>query len=188
MSYRRARRGLLVVCAGVAASAVGGSVLMAEATLPVDLVAESVAEVALEVDAGNATRAVTSLGVADMRPGDTTAGVLRVSNTGSVPLRYRVVSRFSNADGLGLGEALVVKVTGASATVDAGRLSRCPGKVLPDTGDRFGVDLVGSDASSRPLGPGATETLCIQAKLPNSAASTLQGAVADVQFEVHGLP
>lgn len=128
----------------------------------------------------------TTMNVSTMVPGDSVAGVLTVNNAGTAPLRYHVNASPSNADGKGLGAALVVKVTGDSAVSGSGKTVTCNGTALVGSGVGFTANMLGSAASPRQLAAGASETICIQATLPTSASTTLQGALTNVTFTFSG--
>ena len=49
-----------------------------------------------------------------------------------------------------------------------------------------GVDAAASTPVAVPLNSLTTTTLCVQATLPTTAASSLQGATTNVTFTVHG--
>lgn len=125
----------------------------------------------------------TQLNFTGLTPGGSAAGVITVRNNGLSPLTYSVAGAATNADGKGLGAALVVKVTG-DATRSAGTGSNfvCSGPALPNTGTAFAANLV-SSTTPRQLAAGTEETLCIQATLPSGTTGTgLQNASTAVSF------
>jgi predicted ribosomally synthesized peptide with SipW-like signal peptide len=127
----------------------------------------------------------TSMNISTMVPGNTTAGVVTVKNGGTAPLKYYVDASASNADGKGLGAALVAKVTGDAATTGSSPTVTCGGSALSGTSTAFGSNLV-SSSTPRQLAAGASETLCFQATLPSSAASSLQNATTNITFTFSG--
>ena len=133
----------------------------------------------------NAT-AFTKMNVSTMVPGESTAGVLKVQNIGTAPLRYHVNATPSNNDGKGLGAALDVRVTGDAVVSTSGRNVTCPGSRLANTGLKFTTDLVATSTAGRQLTANQTEYLCIQATLPLGADTALQGATTDVVFTLTG--
>lgn len=139
----------------------------------------------LKVNGSNTVTGFTTMNLASMVPGNTTAAVLTISNTGTAPLRYSLDASASNADGKGLGAALTVKVTGDAATTGSAPSVTCAGTALAGTGTAFAADLVPA-ASPRQLAAGASETLCLQATLPSGASSSLQGATTDVTLTATG--
>ena len=56
----------------------------------------------------------------------------------------------------------------------------CPGTALTNSGTSFGGNLVGSSGNPRSLAVGASDTICVQATLPTTAASSLQGQTSNV--------
>lgn len=132
----------------------------------------------LKVQNGDAVTTFTSMNISSMEPGDSTAGVLTVNNAGTAPLNYYVDASTTNADGKGLGASLTAKVT-ADASVSGGT---CAGSALSGTGTSFGSNLVGSSASPRTLAGGATETLCIQARLPDGGSALSAGTNISFTF------
>lgn len=140
----------------------------------------------LKVNDSDTVTTFTTMNVSTMVPGDSTAGVVTVKNAGTAPLKYYVDASPSNADNKGLGAALVVKVTGDSATSGSGKAVTCAGLALSGSGTGFTTSMLGSAASPRLLAAGATESICIQATLPTTAASTLQGATTNVTFTFNG--
>ena len=133
----------------------------------------------------NAT-SFTKMNVSTMVPGDSTAGVLKVQNSGTAPLRYYVNATPSNADNKGLGAALDVKVSGDAVVSGSGKTVTCPGSRLSGTALKFTNDFVGTSAAGRLLNPGATEYLCIQATLATTADTALQGATTNITFTFTG--
>lgn len=123
----------------------------------------------------------TQLNLTGMVPSNSVAGVITVKNAGSSPFTYSVDASASNADGKGLGAALVVKVTAAASATGSAPSRTCGGATLANTGASFAANLV-SSANPRQLAAGASETLCIQATLPAGAASSLQNATTNVGF------
>ena len=124
------------------------------------------------------------MNVTTMVPGDSTAGVVTVKNSGTAPLKYYVDASPSNADGKGLGAALVAKVTGDTADSGSGTAVTCAGTAISPSGDRLHAPACSDSAASpRLLAPGASETVCIQATLPTNAASSLAGR--DDQHHLH---
>lgn len=136
----------------------------------------------LKVNTLDSVTTYTDLSLSGMVPGNTVAGVLTVRNAGTIPLTYHATAAASNADGKGLGAALVVKVTGDPAVTGTAPGRTCAGTALAQTGTTFAGNLVGAPATPRSLVVGASETLCVQATLPSTAASSLQGATTNVSL------
>lgn len=136
----------------------------------------------LRVDNQDSLPAYTSLNLATMVPGNSTAAVLTIKNNGTAPLKYTAVSTAGNSDGKGLGAALVVKVTGGTVQ-GASPSATCSGATLTGTETTLGTSLV---TTGRLLQPAATETLCLQVSLPANAATSLQGGTTNVTLTFTG--
>lgn len=137
----------------------------------------------LKVNGADALTAYGDLSVANMMPGNSTAGVLTVQNAGTVPLTYYVTSTSSNS---ALTGNLTVKVTADAAVTGSGTAETCAGTALAGAGTSFGGNLLGSAASQRTLAAGAAETLCVQATLSSTAPSSLQGQATNVTLTFQG--
>src|SRR3712207_1840131 len=83
----------------------------------------------------------TTMSATAMVPGNTTAGVLVVKNSGTAPLKYYVDATASNPT---LGSALVAKVTTDAATTGSSPSVTCAGGTLGGTGTTFSSNLVSS--------------------------------------------
>ncbi|SDS84513.1 TasA family protein [Microlunatus soli] len=130
----------------------------------------------LKVNGSDSLPSYTSLSISNMVPGNSTAAVLTVRNAGTVPLTYYATSTASS----NLGSALTTKVTGATSTDGSGNAKTCSGTTLPNSGTAFGGNLVGTKSDQRSLSAGSSETVCIQATLPSTASSSLQGLTSNV--------
>ena len=117
---------------------------------------------------------------ANMLPGDTVAGSLVVSNTGSSQLRYALTSSSTNTDTKGLMNqvTLSIRTLGTSCAVFDGT-SLYTGTLAAAA---FGNVAQGAQAGDRSLNGGASETLCFQASLPAATANTYQGATTTTTF------
>ncbi len=124
----------------------------------------------------------TGMNATTMEAGDSTAGVMTVKNVGSTPLSYYVDAVATNSDGKGLASRFDgnVRVTDGSSTTTSGSSKTCNGTVLASYGTSFGAGLVGSRASSRSLPVNASETICVQASLPDGSLS--DGAATNITF------
>lgn len=125
----------------------------------------------------------STISLANMAPGNTSAGVLTVRNAGTVPLTYTTTGAVTNADGKGLGTALVAKITGDAATTGTAPTKTCAGAALAGTGTSLSGGVINT---ARPLAPGASETVCVQVTLPANAPSALQGATTNLTLTFNG--
>lgn len=139
----------------------------------------------LDLQVNNLDAAVdfSTISLAGMVPGNTTAGVLTVKNAGTVPLKYTATSAATNADGKGLGAALIAKVTGASATTGSGAARTCAGTTLTGTGTSLNGAII---STGRTLAVGGTETICVQVTLSATAPSALQAATTTATLTFTG--
>lgn len=140
----------------------------------------------LKVNGQDAVTGWTSLNLAAMMPGNSTAGVLTVSNSGTAPLQYYLGSSATNADGKGLAAALTLTVTGAAAVTGTSPTATCGGAALTGSATTLATEILGSPASPRTLAAGASETICLQLTLPGAANTSLQGATTSVTFTASG--
>lgn len=131
----------------------------------------------LKVENSDGPVSFTTINLANMVPGNTTAGVLEIKNAGSASLKYDAVSSATNADGKDLRGTLVVKVTGDTATTGSKPSQTCSGSALAGTGTSLNAALI---TTKRLLAAGASERLCLQVTLPAAAPSALQGAATEV--------
>lgn len=137
----------------------------------------------LKVENSDGPVSFTTINLANMVPGNTTAGVLEIKNSGVSSLKYDAVSVATNADGKDLRGSLVVKVTGDTATTGAKPAQTCAGSALSGTGTSLNATLI---STKRLLAAGASEKLCLQVTLPAAAPSALQGAVTNVTITFTG--
>jgi hypothetical protein len=98
-------------------------------------------------------------------------------------LKYTGAATASNADTLGLGAALRIKVTADTAVTGTSPTATCAGSALAGTGTSLDSTLM---STGRPLAPGASETICLQVTLPAGANTSLQGSTTDVGFSFTG--
>jgi predicted ribosomally synthesized peptide with SipW-like signal peptide len=124
-----------------------------------------------------------TLNLSTMVPGNSTAGVLTIANTGTAPLKYTASTTATNADGKNLGGALTVKVTGDATTSGSSPAATCAGAALGGAGTTLNGPLLGT---GRLLAAGASEKVCVQVTLPAAAGTALQGATTSVVFTFSG--
>ena len=117
---------------------------------------------------------------ANMMPGDSIAGSLVVSNTGTGQLRYAMTSSSTNTDAKALMNqiTLTVRTLGTSCAVFDGT-SLYSGAL---SAAAFGNIAQGAQAGDRTLNPAANETLCFQASLPVATGNGFQGATTTTTF------
>ena len=137
----------------------------------------------LRVNNQDAVTGYTTLNIATMVPGNSTAGVLTIKNQGLSPLKYTASTAATNTDGKNLRGALTVKVTLDTSTTGSSPSATCSSAAAAGTASTLNGSLI---TTGRLLAPGATEVLCIQATLPSGASTSLQGASTDVVFSFTG--
>jgi len=117
---------------------------------------------------------------ANMMPGDTVAGSLVVTNSGTGQLRYAMTSASTNTDTKGLMNqiSLTIKTLGTSCAVFDG--TSLYGGAL--SAAAFGNPAQGAQAGDRTLNGAASETLCFQANLPAATGNAFQGATTTTTF------
>jgi len=114
-------------------------------------------------------------------PGATSASVVVVKNTGSISAPYSFQGKITESGSATLGSALGIQVkTGASVSGSGSSVTCSGGTVLmtKTAGSKFG-----SASATRPLTPGASESLCVQYSLPVTAANALQGASTTIALD-----
>lgn len=130
----------------------------------------------------------TSMNVSTMVPGNSTAAVLTIKNSGTAPLNYTATAVGSNADNKSLATNLTVKVTLDGATGGSGKNITCPGTAIANSGTSIGLtdtNLISANPVQT-LASGQTQTVCIQVGLPSAAPSSLQGATTNLVFTFTG--
>ena len=142
------------------------------------------ASVALSSDPGSALLAATG-----MLPGDTVHGLLTVSNTGTVPLRYAMTTSAGNADGKDLAGALRLAVRSKTADPcewQGGALISPPSGTVALREATIGDPMPGSQSGDRILaaagGPGDSEQLCFHLSLPADAGNGYSSASTTATF------
>lgn len=118
----------------------------------------------------------TSLNIANMIPGQSVAGTIKVENTGNVPFTYTATTSASNPDGKNLAAALELKVTTGSISGSSPNAT-CSGSTITGPVALSSGSLV---TSARSLAGSAHESLCLQVSMPSGASSSLQGSTTGV--------
>ena len=131
---------------------------------------------------GNTT--VASLNLTNMVPGESVAASFPLTNAGNVPLTYNGVG--TGAGGLAVANGLQYSITfGATATntgtaASGNRAGSC------GTGTATTLPMTAATpytfATNRALAAGATDTVCIVARLNPAAGNGLQGLAGSAAF------
>lgn len=136
------------------------------------------------------TPVTNAVSLPNMAPGDTVYGPITVSNTGSLALRYAMLSTSDATDANFLAAQLqmTVKTGIAAASCNAagwsgGAVASPAAAFGSTTGTKvFGDAAVGFQTGDRTLAAAATEVLCVQVTLPFSTGNTYQNKTTTAVF------
>src|SRR5438477_110393 len=128
-------------------------------------------------------RSTAIVSCSGMMPGESVgANPLVVSNTGTAQLRYAVSSAATNADALGLKDALTLTIKTIDVTTPGVPCDNFDGTQLY-TGDLDSTDgklvgdaVQGAQTGDRTLTGNASETLCFKVSFPSSATGPTSAA------------
>jgi hypothetical protein len=135
----------------------------------------------VEISTAPTTALVT---FANMLPGDSVTDDVVVTNSGDVQLRYAITGSATNADGLGLKDALTLTIKTIDVTTpgtpcdDFDGTQLYTGDLDSTAGALVGSSAQGAQAGDRTLDAAANETLCFRVELalsatgPEAAATT----------------
>lgn len=125
------------------------------------------------------TVALTTLDMPAMYPGVSNAGMVSVSNSGTVPLAYTLAGTATGD----LGAALTVSVYSGGTATNNANTGSCSG-TLVGTAD---LPLIGTLISTQQsLAASSVESLCLLVKLPSTAPNSLQGTTSTATFTFTG--
>lgn len=133
--------------------------------------------------------ASTAISTSNMAPGDTAYGTVKVSNSGTLALRYAMTSSATNTDSKALASQLQMTIKSGVASCDSGGFSA--GSTIYNAGALGGLgssiaiigdSATGQQSGDRTLAAGADETLCVRVNLPSSTSNTYQGAATTATF------
>ena len=122
-----------------------------------------------------------------MVPGDSVTDDVVVSNAGNLDLRYAITSAATNADALGLKDALTLTIKTIDVTApgtpcdDFDGTQLYTGDLDSTAGALVGSTAQGSQAGDRTLAASANETLCFRVALSSSATGP-EGASTTATF------
>lgn len=131
----------------------------------------------------------TALSAGNMAPGDTVYGTVKVTNSGTLAMRYAMTSSATNADSKALASQLQMTVKSGVTNCDAGGFSAGStvynagalgglGSALPIIGDT----ATGQQTGDRTLAAGSDETLCVRVFLPTNTSNAYQAATTTATF------
>ncbi len=133
--------------------------------------------------------ASTALSAGNMAPGDTVYGTVKVSNSGTLALRYAMTSSATNADSKALASQLQMTIKSGVSTCDAAGFSA--GSTVYNAGVLGGLGAAaavigdtatGQQSGDRTLAAGTDETLCVRVSLPSGTSNSFQGASTTATF------
>lgn len=161
-------------------------------TATIAAVGISTGSVNLEVDEGTGAANwreniadSTVLDITGLMPGQSTAGIIKVRNTGSGALNTTLVASATSAGGSGgsLHSSLVVKVTADTAVTGSGNARTCAGGAVAGSGTTLNSTLLPSWSLA---GGNTSRTVCVQVTLDTNAPSTLQNATTTATLTFNG--
>jgi predicted ribosomally synthesized peptide with SipW-like signal peptide len=144
----------------------------------------------LDLQVNNAdSYATTTLGMAAMVPGNTSAQILTIKNNGTAPLKYTLVGGLTGTDAAAYHAAGALKLTITTGTVvGTGNSATCTAgtSVYPETALTNVTTTAIIGTRRGPLAAAGTEALCFQIRFDPAAPSSLQGKTATATFTATG--
>lgn len=127
----------------------------------------------------------TVLDISGLLPGQSTAGIVKVQNTGTGPLQTTFTSAATSTGGTGgtLHNSLTVKVTADTSVTGTGTARTCAGTAIAGSGTSLNSTVV--PAWSLP-GGSAPRTFCVQVTLDAGAPTTVQNASTTATLTFNG--
>lgn len=142
----------------------------------------------LKVNNGD-SHTTTTLTMAAMVPGSTSAEVLTVKNSGTAPLRYAATGGLTGTDAAAYGTAGALKLTLVKDGVRSGTGSSATcttGTTLTNAVALTSTTTAEVLALRGPLAAAGTETVCVQVTMAADAPSSLQGKTATLSLTMTG--
>lgn len=138
--------------------------------------------------------ATTTLSMSAMVPGNSSAEVLTVKNNGTAPLKYTMTGGLTGTNAADYNTAaangLLLTISVGGTKSGTGNASTCTGgTVLVNAVPLTSTTTTAIIATRRPAAAmvqNATEALCFQVKLADTAPSSLQGKTATATFTATG--
>jgi hypothetical protein len=181
------RRAVLALGAVVGLSPIGTAASWTDA-VPITGTTFTSGTIDLQINEANAVTS-TTLSMADMTPGATSAEVFRVRNAGSVPFTYTVTGGLGGADAATFSSAgaLRIAISAGGTRSGTGNAATCTGgtAVVTDAALTATTTATLVGTAQGPVAAGATGTpLCVQVTFSSGAPTTLQGRSATATFTV----
>jgi predicted ribosomally synthesized peptide with SipW-like signal peptide len=136
----------------------------------------------ISLNPGDTAYTTTTLPMALMVPGSSSAEVIPVKNSGNVPMKYSLTGGMTGAASLASDLTLRVVVNGTTAGVTCSGGTQIYNSALTNSTATEIVPV----ATKRPLSVGVTESLCFEVTFSSAAASTQQGKVSSASFTFTG--
>ncbi|MDP3890607.1 TasA family protein [Nocardioides sp.] len=147
----------------------------------------------LQVNDTDTSVSTTTLGMAVMVPGNTSAEVLTLKNNGTAPLKWTMTGGLTGADAGAFDTAgsLALTVSAGGTRSGSGNSATCSGgTTLVNAVALTATTTTGLVTTRQPvaaaMAPTDTQTLCFQVTLDAAAPSSLQGKTASATFTVTG--
>lgn len=177
-SHRRLGRAAITLALGVVGMAlVASSALFTDSTT---IGSNSFTNGTVVISTDPVTTAITA---GNLAPGDSVYGTVKVSNSGTLPMRYAVTSSATNADSKALASQLQMTVKSGVSSCDAAGFAG--GSTLYNAGalgglvsamNILGDPATGAQTGDRTLAAATNETLCFRVTLPSTTSNTYQAA------------
>lgn len=182
------KRGVLLLAAAAVVFAIGATTfsslaLFSDSETSAD---NTFTTATLDLTVAPASTAITGLGLI---PGDGVTAPLTITNSGSLALRYSMISVTSED---ALASELVMTIKSNVATCDSANFGASGTVIFNGTlgSTGAGVNVLGDSAQGdqpgdRVLAPAANEVLCVDVQLPLSAPNATQGLSSTATFTVN---
>ena len=142
----------------------------------------------LQVNNGD-SHVTTTLGMTAMVPGSTSSEVIVVKNAGTAPLKYSLQGGLTGTDAAAYNTAASLKLTVVlnGTRSGSGITATCTGGTVLVAATSLTSTTTSPILGVRgPVAPGATESVCLQVTLADSAPSSLQGKTASLSLTAVG--
>lgn len=132
------------------------------------------------------TTTIASLTLGNMTPGESVAAAFPVKNEGTIPLVYTLTG--TGSGGLAVANGLQYSVTFGATPSNTGtaaggnRAGSCGATASTDANTQLLTATPTTFATNRPLAVGATDTVCVVARLNTNAPNNLQGLSGNASF------
>ncbi len=138
----------------------------------------------ISLNAGDTAYSTTTLPMATMVPGSTSAEILPVKNAGNVPMKYSLTGGLTGTGAGSLAPDLTLRIVlnGTTAGVTCTGGTQIYSSALTAS---TATEIIPT-ASKRSLAVGVTESLCFEVTFSAAAAGTQQGKISSASFTFLG--